>query len=113
MGMFFGLVMTAFVVYGLYRFVTSRRARALFFQQLGALFQSPLTFLFVLWSFTGALCFLAFFWGLLIPRLGRIKIGELELWQAAGIGALGWGATMFVYLFVADYRRTRRLRKRS
>jgi hypothetical protein len=45
--------------------------------------------------------------------LGRIKIGELEIWQAAGIGALVWGVTNFAYQLVDDYRRTRRLRKRS
>jgi hypothetical protein len=113
MGMFFGLLVTAFVVYGLFWFVVSHQARMRFFQELSALFRSPRTFLFALWSFSGAGCVLAFFWGVLIPPLGRIKIGGLELWQAAGIGALVWLATMFAYMLVADYRRTRRLRKRS
>jgi hypothetical protein len=113
MGMLICLMMTAFVVYGLFWFVVSHEARMRFFQELWALFRSPRTFLFVLWSFSGAGCCLAFFWGLLIPPLGRIKIGGLELWQLAGVGALAWAVMNFAYLLVDDYLRTRRLRKRS
>jgi hypothetical protein len=113
MGMLICLMMTAFVVYGLFWFVVSHEARMRFFQELWALFRSPRTFLFVLRNFTGALCCLVFFWGLLIPPLGRVKIGELTLWAAAGIGALAWVVLNFAYVLVADYRRTRRLRKRS
>jgi hypothetical protein len=111
MGMIVGLMMTGFVVYGLYRFLVSRTARTRFFQELRELIRSPRGFLVILWQLTGPLCFLAFFWGLLIPPLGRFKIGELALVQAAGLGALMWWVTLFAYLLVADYRRTRRLRK--
>jgi hypothetical protein len=111
MGIVGCLMMTAFVVYGLYRFVASRSARARFFHETWATLQSPRTLLFVLWASLGPLCLLIFFWGVLIPPLGRIKLGELELWQAAGLCALAWCIAWWATLLVTDHVRNQRLRR--
>jgi hypothetical protein len=112
MGMFFGLVMTWFLVWGLYRFASSRTARATFFRETYKTLRSPRELLFVLWAFTGAGAGLVFFWGVLAPVFGRIKVGAtLELWSTAGLVALLWFASLVAYLSVKEYRDVRRRRR--
>src|SRR5689334_13043725 len=84
-----GLLLTAMVIYGLYQFAASPTVRA---KLLREFVQLPSRFAV---AFVGAALVLIFFWGVLVPPFGAIKVPisdhkHLELWQVSGIGAVIW-----------------------
>jgi hypothetical protein len=88
-GFIVGLLLTAMAIYGLYRYAVSATVRAMFLREF---VRSPGRFAV---AFVGGALVMIFFWGVLIPPFGTIKVPisdhkHLELWQVGGIGAVTW-----------------------
>lgn len=82
MAFVFSILMSGFVVYGLYRLTRSPEARRNFFRET---VDDPLSSAFVgVW----VLCWMMFFWGIFIPPLGELPLFGLKVWQVGGIGSL-------------------------
>lgn len=82
MGAIGALVITWLVCRGIYSLTKYPDSRLKFLTDLK---KSPITLLA-----TYVLCalFLIFFWGVMIPSFGELKVGKILLWQFAGLGCL-------------------------
>jgi hypothetical protein len=89
MGFIGGLILTGILLYGAYCYVRYPLWRKDLHKELA---ESPL---YSLWVSFGALCFLTFFWCLLIPSFGYAHIFQIggwnvRVWHATSIGAILW-----------------------
>lgn len=102
MGALVALMLTGFIVVGIYKFFTQSDARRNFLAECAeAPFESAFVFLWVA-------CGLTFFWGVFVPPLGTIKIMILgtrrELWAVAGIASLAGFVLMGLYTWLKTPR---------
>jgi hypothetical protein len=89
------IIVTWFAAFGVYKLFTRPHFRK---ELAGEFFKSPVELPFVL-AVCG--CFLLFFWGVMIPPFGSIKLWifgkRVELWAAAGIASVAGFAIMCFY----------------